>query len=116
MQDPGDAASVFTIKTSHYLIAGMSLATALSWNEAVKKLINNTYPMPNDTLRAVVIYSLVMTLILILIIWFLPDTKAELPLDTQHRIHMAEIAKHRREMNRLQSEIARLNMQELENY
>jgi hypothetical protein len=111
IKDPADAANVFTVKTSHYLIAGMSLATALSWNEAIKRVIDNTYPMPHNNTQAVILYSVVMTLMLILIIWLLPDTKAELPLDVQHRMHRAEIEDHRREMHRLQLEIQRMRIE-----
>lgn len=107
ISNPRDAANMFTIKTSHYLIAGMSLATALSWNEAVRRFIDKAYPVPKDEFRALVIYSVTMTLLLILIIWLLPDTKAELPLDTQHRMHHAEIEQHRIDMNRLRVELIR---------
>ena len=100
--NPQDAVNIFTIKTSHYLIAGMSLATALSWNEAIKQGIHNTYAIPKDTVRATIVYSIVMTILLILIIWMLPDTKSELPLDTQHRLHMEEVSKHRSEMEIMQ--------------
>lgn len=111
IKDPADAANIFTIKTSHYLIAGMSLATALSWNEAIRRSIDKAYPMPNSNIQAVIIYSVSMTLLLILIIWLLPDTKAELPLDVQHRMHHAEIEDHRREMHRLQLEIQKMHFQ-----
>ena len=111
IHDTGEAAGVFTVKTSHYLIAGMSLATALSWNEAIRRTIDNTYPMPSNNVQAVIIYSLVMTLLLVLIIWLLPDTKAELPLDVQHRLHQAEIAQHRIEMHKLRNEIQRIQLQ-----
>ncbi len=108
IKNPLDAANVFTIKTSHYLIAGMSLVTALSWNEAMKRNIENIYPMPRDSGKVIIAYSIVMTIVLILTIYFLPDTKAELPLDVQHKIHQAEIEDHRRQMHQLQLLIQRL--------
>jgi hypothetical protein len=108
IKNPLDAANVFTIKTSHYLIAGMSLVTALSWNEAMKRNIENIYPMPRDSGKIVIAYSIVMTILLILIIYLLPDTKAELPLDVQHKIHQAEIDDHRRQMYQLQLQIQQM--------
>lgn len=108
IKNPLDAANVFTIKTSHYLIAGMSLVTALSWNEAMKRNIENIYPMPRDSGKVIIAYSIIMTILLILIIYMLPDTKAELPLDVQHKIHQAEIDDNRHQMHQLQLQIQRM--------
>ncbi len=111
IKNPIDAANVFTIKTSHYLIAGMSLATALSWNEAIRRIIDNTYPMPHDSGKVLIIYSVVMTILLILVIYLLPDTKAELPLDVQHRIHKAEIDDHKRKMKQLEIRMQQMKLE-----
>lgn len=105
---PEDAASVFTIKTSHYLIAGFSLVVALSWNKSIENSIHSTFPLQADSLKASVLYSVIITMVLILVIWFLPDTKSELPLDTQHRLHRAEIAEHRALINANRAEIIAL--------
>lgn len=108
---PKDAASVFTIKTSHYVIAGLSLVVALSWNKTIETSINKTFPLPADSIKARVIYSLVLTALLILVIMCLPDTKAELPLDTQHRLHQAEMYEHKLLMEHNRQEIVTLRQE-----
>ena len=80
----------FKIKTSHYAIAGLSLVVALSWNDAIKSGIKKIYPVPQDQLSAGFLYAIIITLVLILVIWMLPDTKSEHPHDTQKKI--AEVA------------------------
>ena len=86
-----DAVSVFGIKTSHYIIAATGLVTALSWNTAIREGIKNVFPMDKDTLRANFIYAVIMTLILVLLIWLLPDTKSELPSATRRRLEQAQL-------------------------
>lgn len=96
-------ADIFTIKASHYMIAAFGLATALSWNSTVKDIINASFPRPNEELRATIVYSIVMTLILVMMIWCFPDTKSELPAETRHKINMAELhKKHMQIINDIQ--------------
>lgn len=87
-----DATDLFTIKTSHYVIAGMSLVAALSWNDAIKSAINRHFPTPSDSTSASILYSVIITLVLILLVYCLPNTKSELPHETQHRLNLTELA------------------------
>ena len=80
----------FQVKTSHYLIGGLSLVAALSWNDTIKKAINTVYPVERDQVSANIIYSLVITMLLIFIIYLLPDTTTELPDKTQKALHKAK--------------------------
>ena len=79
------------IKTSHYLIGGMSLVVALSWNDTVKETIKTYYPLENEELRARIIYSLVVTMLLVIVVMILPDTKKELPKSTQKKLDIEKI-------------------------
>lgn len=67
------------IKTTHYIIAGFSLVVGLSWNDTIKQIINTVFPMQSDVIYMRLIYSLFITLMLILLIKYLPDTSTQLP-------------------------------------
>lgn len=95
-----DAADLFSIKTSHYVIAGMSLVAALSWNETIKAVIGKQFLKPSDEISANVIYSIIITLLLILLIYYLPDTKSELPAETRHKLNMTEMNIYKKQIRR----------------
>jgi hypothetical protein len=78
------------VKTSHYIIASLSLVTALSWNEAMKQIIKKIYVVPDGVVMGGVIYAFAITLVLIAVVMLLPDTKSELPTDTQTKIAQVE--------------------------
>lgn len=80
----------FMVKSSHYFITGFALATAITWNTSVREMINQKFPIPEDNVRANFIFAIVITLILVIVIYILPDTKAELPDDTKKKIEMEE--------------------------
>ena len=79
-----------TIKSSYYAIAALSLVAALSWNDAIKATIRRVYQVPKDQALAGFIYAFITTLLLIIVIWMLPDTKKELPKETQEKIKEVE--------------------------
>ena len=81
---------------------------ALSWNDAIKSGIKKVYPVPQDQLSAVFLYAIIITLVLILVIWMLPDTKSELPHDTQKKIAEAETQER---LERLTKEISNLKQE-----
>lgn len=89
-KDPSSLPTAFTIKTSHYIIAGLSLVAALSWNEAIKHVIKSVYVLPTDVTWGNILYAMVITCVLIVVIYLLPDTKSELPIDTQAKIDHIE--------------------------
>jgi len=91
-----EAVGAFTVKTTHYIISAIGLVTALSWNTTVKGAIENYFPTNSGETKASIIYSLVMTMILILLIWVLPDTSSELPSNTRAKIDFAEKEKERK--------------------
>lgn len=74
------------IKSSHYFIGAVALVTALSWNSLVKNGINKYFPIPRDELAAEFIYAITITMILIFLIWLLPDTTSELPIPIQEKL------------------------------
>lgn len=67
------------IKTAHYIIAGFSLVVGLSWNDTVKEILNRAFPMNKDFILSKIVYSLCITLFLIILIRYMPDTTGELP-------------------------------------
>jgi hypothetical protein len=94
-----DAASLFTVKTSHYLIAGMSLTAALAWNNTIRQSIEKKFPLPGENVSANILYSIVVTLVLILMIHCLPETKSELPAEVRHRINLLELSQYKKQIH-----------------
>jgi hypothetical protein len=95
-----DAVNLFSIKTSHYLLAGVSIVAALSWNDSIKSIIDKKFPKPSDEISVSIIYSVIITCILILLIYCLPNTKSELPAETRHRLNMTEMEIYKKQMNK----------------
>jgi len=83
----GEIPTALKIKTSHYIIVGFSIATAIAWNKSIGNAIEQAYPLPKDQVNAGIAYAMIMTIILVIIIYLLPDTKTILPADTQHKIN-----------------------------
>lgn len=67
------------VKSAHYIIAGFSLVVGLSWNDTIKKIIETVFPAQSDIILMKIIYSLIITLLLVVIIKYLPDTTSQLP-------------------------------------
>lgn len=93
----------FTIKTSHYVIGAVALVTAISWNNFVKESLHACFPIPKDNLTAQFIYAVITIILLVLVIWLLPDTTRELPSETRERI------KQQQHLLRMRQEIHLLN-------
>lgn len=77
-------------KTAHYLISGLSLVTAISFNELITKTINKFYPMQTDALVAKAIYCVSLVVILILLIKILPNTVNEIPQKSREMFGLQE--------------------------
>lgn len=73
------------IKTSHYIIAATALVTSLSWNSSIQQLITNVVPL-SEEVYAKLVYALLMTIILILMIKYFPNTSTELPIHVQESL------------------------------
>jgi hypothetical protein len=82
--------SPFEIKTSHYIIGAVALTAALSWNSAIRESINKCFPLPKEEIVANFVYAVIITIFLILLIEYLPNTTSELPKSTQEKIKTAE--------------------------
>lgn len=54
-------------KTLGYVVASFSLVAGLAWNEAIKAAIEEFFPMAKDTIKAKMIYALVLTLVVVTI-------------------------------------------------
>jgi hypothetical protein len=80
----------FIIKSSHYIIGGFALAAAITWNTSIREAIKQKFPLPEDNVKANMIFAVVTTLILVLLIYVLPNTKSELPDSTRTKISAEE--------------------------
>lgn len=58
-------------KILSYVTAGFGFVAGLAWNEAVKSLIEYALPQSRGTMLAKFIYALVLTLILVVISFYL---------------------------------------------
>jgi hypothetical protein len=52
-------------RTVGYVIAAFSFVAGLAWNEAMKALIEYFYPFGNNTIRAKLLYALLVTFLLV---------------------------------------------------
>ena len=80
----------FVIKSSHYIIGGFALAAAITWNTSIREAIKQKFPVAEDNVKANMIFAIVTTLILVLLIYILPNTKSELPDSTRDKITAEE--------------------------
>ena len=64
-------------KTSHYIIMGFSLVVGLTWNDTIKHVIYDLFPLESEAIMMRIIYALVLTFVLVLLIKYLPDTSKE---------------------------------------
>ncbi len=58
-------------RTFSYIITALGLVAGLAWNEAIKSLIDNIFPLEKNSLLAKFIYAFGVTLIVILVIFYL---------------------------------------------
>lgn len=81
-----ELSKTFTIKASHYIIAGFGVVAGLAWRDVIKDTINMAWPGKEDSMRANFIYALIITALLVLVIYMLPDTTPELPKPVKKKI------------------------------
>jgi len=53
-------------RTLGYIIGALGLVAGLAWNDTIRSFIEYAFPLAKDTLQAKVLYSVVMTLIVVL--------------------------------------------------
>jgi len=66
------AFDMFSGKVGHYIISATGIITALSWNNTMKEIVKANFPQPEAEIKRNIVYSLIITLLLILLIWILP--------------------------------------------
>jgi hypothetical protein len=54
-------------RTVGYIIAGLSVVVGLAWNDAIKGLIDQVFPLQENSLWARFIYAVLITLLLVLL-------------------------------------------------
>lgn len=54
-------------KTLGYVVASFSLVAGLAWNDAIKAAIEEFFPLAKDTIKAKMIYAVVLTLVVVTI-------------------------------------------------
>lgn len=57
----------FIQKTASLLLAGFSFVAALAWNEAVKALLDQIFPLSQNTIIAKFVYAIIITATLVFI-------------------------------------------------
>lgn len=73
------------IKTSHYIIGAIGVVTAIAWKDSMKNILYNVLPT-SEEIKIGFLNALIMTIILILTIMLLPNSKKALPSETQAAI------------------------------
>ena len=102
---------ILTVKASHYIIAGVGIVAAMSWNTTIKNMIDTLYPMPDQHLIAAFVYSLTITMFLILLIYILPDTTTELPKHVKTYIKALKVNDLHKRIDKIQQETKLISMQ-----
>jgi len=54
-------------KTAGYILAAFGLVAALSWNEAIKGLLEYFFPISKNTVLVKFIYAIILTIIVVII-------------------------------------------------
>lgn len=54
-------------KSIGYIVAAFGFVVALAWNDFIKSAIDRYFPLPNEGLRAKLIYAIIITLVLVII-------------------------------------------------
>lgn len=101
--------NTLSVKTTHYVLGGVALVAAISWNNTIREFISKCIPTPEDQVHANIIYSLAITIVLVMMIILLPDTHSELPKTIQEKIndeHEKELLYEK--LHELQTEIKNL--------
>ncbi len=52
-------------KTMGYILAALGFVVALAWNDAIKSLIENIFPLDKNNLSAKFIYALIVTVAIV---------------------------------------------------
>lgn len=78
--------NILSIKSTYYILGGVSFVAALSWSNSIKDFLEEAFPRPESKVHANFIYSIIITVILVLLIYLMPDTEVEMPKRTRKKI------------------------------
>lgn len=96
------------IKSSYFIVAGMGLMAAVSWNNAVKDGVEYYFPMPQTKAYASVATAIIVTILLVLFVIFLPSYDSELPEGTQRKLLETKMDNMQKQLDTLQQENRKL--------
>ena len=113
---PGQIPSALKVKTSHYIIGGLSLVAALTWNDAIKAGVQRVYPMEGDQVGSLILAAAMITFVVILAVYMLPDTKSELPAETKQKIAEDTIIEANEKIDQLSEKVDQLQQERLQTY
>jgi hypothetical protein len=60
-----------------YIAGALGLIVGLAWNDAVKSAIDYVFPMQNDGLSAKFIYALILTLVVVIVTFYISKALIE---------------------------------------
>lgn len=93
---------IVVIKSSHYILTAFAVVCAFSWNAAIQDAIDLYLPKDSaKELWAKVFYAVIITVILVMLIVFLPDTKTELPATAQTKLNEIAIEYNKEKIKNL---------------
>lgn len=64
-------------KTAGYILAALGFVVGLAWNDAIKTLIDNIFPIDKNGISAKFIYALIVTIIIVVAAILLTKSSAE---------------------------------------
>lgn len=99
-----DTISEISVKSSHYIIGAAGLVAGMAWRDVLSAGLDRILPS-DDAIIAKVINAVIITLLLIVMVMILPDTKDNLPTETQVIINDKKIKSHKKIINEQQKVI-----------
>lgn len=102
-----DVISEISVKSSHYIIGAVGVIAGLTWRDALSASLDRLLPS-NDAIVAKIINAVIITVLLIIMIILLPDTKNNLPTETQVVINDKKIQNHKKTIKKQQEVIEEL--------
>lgn len=111
------ALNMFLGKVGHYMISATGIVAALSWNTTMKEIIKSNFPQPETEIKRHVVYSVMITLLLVLLIWILPTpSSVKSKYDKkQHDIEQKQQQQMQKQIQQTQQQIQKTQQQIQEN-
>lgn len=96
--------STLKVKSSFYIVTAAALTVGMAWNTAVKDAVDYYYPLKRNNVQANFVFALIVTILLLIVIYFFTDADKELPAETQQKITEVRIANMEKRIDELQKE------------